>query len=67
MNPIAIKRFTLEETIRRGTKRYQRRFPTNEDAIAAAERWLGEPGVKAVWAYGTEDEELLFKTKEAST
>lgn len=57
---VAIKRYTSEAAQRRGVKRRQRTFPTDEAATAAAKRYLTDPDVKAVWAYA-DGGLLLFK------
>lgn len=63
MTPVAIKRFDEQETLRRGSKRYQRRFATRTEAVEAAKRYLAEPHVKAVWAFDG-DTELFHATRE---
>lgn len=55
---LAVKRYG---PLRRG--RYQRRYPTLEAAKAAAERWIEEPDVKAIWVFDTDDSLALHKTK----
>lgn len=57
--PVAIKRYTLvARHFKNKPQRYQRTYPTVDDARKAALRWLADPDVKAVWVFDNGEEVL---------